>query len=513
MQPHTYGQALRALSRGLVAGVLLIVALCGGQPVRAAAQDIDDNDITWAIESDLMIDPTVTSDAVDVNTVDGIVTLSGTVDNMLAKERAVKIAETIKGVRAVIDRLNVRPTGKSDQDIRNDLVWALANDPATELYEITVNVDAGTVTLTGEVDSWQEKELAGQVAKGVAGVRGVENKITWDYVRDRLDTEIESEIERALESSVWIDDALIDISVNDGNVKLTGTVGSSAEKRRAYSKAWVAGVRSVDDSGLKVEWWARDSMRRESKYASKSAEQIEKSVKDALKYDPRVLSFDVGVDAVGGSVTLTGNVDNLMAKKAAERDAKNTVGVYRVTNLVKVRPTLTKTDATVAGDVRHAFRVDPLIERADVHIDLRNGRVYLYGRVDSQYERQHAQDVAARQVGVIDVENRLIIGDWKWKPDWEIEQDIESQLFWSLFVDSDDINVTVDDGVATLKGEVSTWSEQDAAIANAYEGGAKRVISELDIEYAPPGYTPPYYGPSYGPYYEPTYGYPYMYYP
>jgi osmotically-inducible protein OsmY len=136
-----------------------------------------------------------------------------------------------------------------------------------------------------------------------------------------------------------------------------------------------------------------------------------------------------------------------------------------------------------------------------VHIDVRNGRAYLYGRVDSYYEKEHAEEVAARQEGVIDVENRLLTGHWRWKPDWEITEDIESQFFWSVFVYSDEIEVTVDDGVATLSGKVSSWNEQNAAIANAYEGGAKRVISELDIDYSPPDYAPPHYG------------YPYPYYP
>jgi osmotically-inducible protein OsmY len=40
-----------------------------------------------------------------VNTRDGIVTLSGWVDNLLAKERAGQIAESVKGVRAVVNRI------------------------------------------------------------------------------------------------------------------------------------------------------------------------------------------------------------------------------------------------------------------------------------------------------------------------------------------------------------------------------------------------------------------------
>jgi osmotically-inducible protein OsmY len=44
-------------------------------------------------------------------------------------------------------------------------------------------------------------------------------------------------------------------------------------------------------------------------------------------------------------------------------------------------------------------------------------------------------------------------------------------LWWSPFVDSDDVNVTVDDGVVTLTGAVDSWSEYNAAANNAYEGG------------------------------------------
>jgi osmotically-inducible protein OsmY len=55
-------------------------------------------------------------------------------------------------------------------------------------------------------------------------------------------------------------------------------------------------------------------------------------------------------------------------------------------------------------------------------------------------------------------------------------------LFWSPFVDSDDITVVVNSGVATLTGTVEDWSELQAAKENAREGGATSVISNLDIQ-------------------------------
>ena len=69
---------------------------------------------------------------VDVSTSQGIVTLSGSVDNPLAKERAVKIAKSIRGVLGVIDQIIVTPVSRSDEDIRKDIQAALQEDPATE---------------------------------------------------------------------------------------------------------------------------------------------------------------------------------------------------------------------------------------------------------------------------------------------------------------------------------------------------------------------------------------------
>ena len=74
------------------------------------------------------------------------------------------------------------------------------------------------------------------------------------------------------------------------------------------------------------------------------------------------------------------------------------------------------------------------------------------------------------------------------KSDWEIEQNIEDEFFWSPFVDGDDITVQVEDGVAHLTGTVDTWSEYEAARENALEGGAVIVDNDLLILYGPEYY-------------------------
>jgi osmotically-inducible protein OsmY len=67
----------------------------------------------------------------------------------------------------------------------------------------------------------------------------------------------------------------------------------------------------------------------------------------------------------------------------------------------------------------------------------------------------------------------------------EIKQDVESELYWSPYVDSDNVTVTVEGGVVTLRGKVDTWYERWAAVENAFEGGAKDVFDKLEFTYGP----------------------------
>jgi hypothetical protein len=84
---------------------------------------------------------------------------------------------------------------------------------------------------------------------------------------------------------------------------------------------------------------------------------------------------------------------------------------------------------------------------------------------------------------VVDVANNITVLDtWTWKTDLEIKENIESKLFWSSLVDSDDISVSVEDGAATIKGDVDNLKEYREVIKDAFEGGARAVKSRLKID-------------------------------
>lgn len=476
-----------------------------------AEEAMSDQAIADEIDDELLFDPGVNSSMIDLSVSNGIVTLTGSVNSLLAKERAAKTATTVKGVRSVVNQIEVEPSEyRNDSEISRDVETALLEDPATDSYEIDVTVDDGVATLRGNVQSYQERDLALTVAKGVRGVTGVRDKIDVNYKTDRSDAEIKHEIEQALKWNTYIDDNLIDVEVNEGQVTLSGTVGSAAEKTMANTTAWVAGVGSVDDEDLSVERWARDDALRGNKYVSKQEDEIREAVNDALMTDPRVMSFNIDVDATGSLVTLRGQVDNLKAKRAAGQDAWQTVGVSHVTNRIKVRPDDPPADDKVEEAIRDALLRNPYVERFEITTIVTDGVAHLYGSVDTYFEKQRATDLASRVEGVLDVENHLTVnGDdaylydpyvddsfveddlvmgyerrSPYQTDSQIKDSIESELWWSPFVDADQVNVTVDNGVARLTGTVDSWSELRAATENAYEGGATLVDNDLTVDYS-----------------------------
>ncbi len=493
----------KQITRILMA-VMLLLVYSGNS---FSANELSDQEITNAVDSELMLNSTTSSYLVDIETHEGIVTLSGTVNDLLAKDRAVKIARTVKGVRAVVDKIEVDAPARSDVKLKREVEDALLNDPATDSYEVSVQAENGYITLNGSVESWQEKKISEYVAKGVIGVKEVINNIDINYATTRSDIDIEADIEQNLKYDVRVDHALIDVAVEDGDVTLSGTVGSANEQYLAVTDSWVMGVNSVDSDNLEVKSWARDEEMRKNKYAVKTDKEVKEAVEDAFLYDPRVSSFNPTVTVNNGIVTLTGTVDNLKAKRAAERDAKNVVGVFGVNNHLSVRPVFIPEDSSLEADVETALGKDPIIETWEVDVKANNGVVYLNGTVDTYFEKLQAKDIASKTKGVVAVENNIKVNDendyynynyygWNtlyppvhvdvddsYKTDKEIKESTNTQIWWSPYVDQDDVSVTVSNGTAILEGEVETEREKIYAEINAMEAGADEVINNIDVEY------------------------------
>ena len=507
------------LSRWLT--MLLILA---GMPiplmrsVHAATtpKAITDHGITSAVERGLIFEKGVFPSNVDVSTSDGIVTLSGAVSNLLAKERALKIAQSIRGVRGAIDRITVTPVARPDADIRKDILAALRQDPATSTYKVDVSVKNAMATLSGTVGSYTEEQLAARIAKGVKGLKEIRNDIRINYLAKRTDLQIAADVKARLQWDIWINGDQIASAVKDGKVTLTGTVGSALGRSRAYDDGWVNGVMSVDDSSMKVEPSAGDGSQRKLKYVMRSDSEIKQAVQAALGLDPRVAAFSPDVNVESGIVILGGTVGNLKAKTSAEQDVRNTAGVLGIENLLKVRSNSQSTDAEMKEQLKAVLQWDPLLDSSTIDVAVIDHVAYLSGSVSSNYQKGEAEDVASRTKGVVSavlnhlkVEPEFAVSYYAW-PDylgygWPyydqspyyisevfgpqaflsdglIKRNIEDGFFWSPFVHSKDIKVSVDVGVATLTGTVGTWISWGEADKDARRSGATTVLNRVKVK-------------------------------
>jgi hyperosmotically inducible periplasmic protein len=94
-----------------VAAVLIatLVACAGGPTKRTTGEYIDDKTINAKVKAALLNDARVSGIQVNVETYDGVVQLSGFVDDPEQIPRATEVAQGVEGVRAVRNDLIVRP--------------------------------------------------------------------------------------------------------------------------------------------------------------------------------------------------------------------------------------------------------------------------------------------------------------------------------------------------------------------------------------------------------------------
>ena len=69
---------------------------------------VSDSWITTKVKSDLAVEKDVSATSIHVHTYEGVVTLSGNVSNQAEAERAVHIAREIKGVKSVVNHMQVK---------------------------------------------------------------------------------------------------------------------------------------------------------------------------------------------------------------------------------------------------------------------------------------------------------------------------------------------------------------------------------------------------------------------
>jgi osmotically-inducible protein OsmY len=214
-----------------------------------------DAQIQTDVMQELKCDPSVTHEHIGVAVSEGVITLSGTVPSYIEKSAAEKAAQRVGGVKAVVEKIDVKVPGshrKDDQGIAKAIIDQFEWHTQVPHELVKANVENGWVQLTGEVEWEYQRRAAERVVRGLAGVRGITNKIT---IKGKVvhSSSIKAKIEEALKRAAEREADHIAVEVQGSRVVLSGKVRSFAELRDVRGAAWSAsGVTSVDDTDLYV---------------------------------------------------------------------------------------------------------------------------------------------------------------------------------------------------------------------------------------------------------------------
>ena len=331
---------------------------------------------TTKVQAKFFADANVKGRDINVDTNNGIVTLRGAVDNDAERQQALALARAVDGVVRVDDQLTLMaattaevPTATTGTSLPAEAgaAWITTKiqaqyfaDPGLKPWNIDVTTTGrGHVTLQGEVDTTGDREKALQIAKNTDGVTAVDDELRVHGETPGTPatgttgapapapgkpTDPDGWITAKIQSKYFLDEDVkgreIDVSTSNGVVTLRGTVDNDMQHHEAVAIARnTDGVNDVQDY-VQVRP-AESAMPMTAAGTSMQPVTmpdawITTKVQSKYFIDPAVKSLAVNVDTNDGVVTLTGEVATPNDRKAAEDVARQTRGVKRVLNNIKV---------------------------------------------------------------------------------------------------------------------------------------------------------------------------------
>jgi osmotically-inducible protein OsmY len=231
--------------------LLIAVAL----PASLFASSDTDNKIEDAARASYNY-KTVLEDHVTVQSNDGVVTLTGTVQDKDDKALAEDTVENLPGVLSVKNEIVIKPAYPEHSDAW--MAWKIRGQllikASVSAANTTVAVQDGVVTLGGTADNDAQKELTGVYAKDTDGVKSVTNNIvvkappaTGETVSEKIDdASITSQVKFSLLAHKSTSAIKTKVTTADGVVNISGEAGSDAERSLVAKLAQdIRGVKSV----------------------------------------------------------------------------------------------------------------------------------------------------------------------------------------------------------------------------------------------------------------------------
>ena len=190
------------------------------------------------------------SDDIKIRSMDGAVTLTGTVAEESHKALAKETVSSLPGVISVDNQLKLKKDERlaenSDGWISLQVKYALLYNRNVSSIKTQVFVKEGVVTLKGDADSQAQKDLAGEYAKDIKGVKDVKNEMTIVKASDEPkrtlsdkidDASITAQIKMALLTHHSTSAFKTGVETDNGVVTLSGKASSGAGKDMATKVA------------------------------------------------------------------------------------------------------------------------------------------------------------------------------------------------------------------------------------------------------------------------------------
>jgi hyperosmotically inducible protein len=334
----------------------LAAATAAALSLPAFADQPQDAYITTKVKMELLTADAVEPLHINVDTLDGIVTLHGQVSTEAAKSAAAAEAKSVKGVKEVRNMLAVVPKAAKDQvsaaddQIKENVANVLERDASLKNSSIKVkSVNKGTVLLSGKADTLSSHQRALADARSVEGVRKVASEIT--SPNELADKEIYNEepsgpstasnsasdawtttkVKMKLMAEPGLSPLKINVDTMGGVVTLFGIVNSEQDKAAAEAQVkQVAGVKSVENDLQVVAETAQNRVEKRD-------DQVLDSVKERLKGRETLKDDNIDVEVKNGVVRLTGTVDGFGERMTALTVARSTDGVKSVVDDLRIQ--------------------------------------------------------------------------------------------------------------------------------------------------------------------------------
>ena len=150
---------------------------------KTTGEAVDDTTLSGEVKAKLIDTKGVPSTAINVEVSMGRVQLGGFLESEAEKKAAMDAAKSVKGVKKVYDALVVikkdRSAGQAidDTTIQSTLKAKLTGEDASKGWSINTDVYNGVVLMSGFIHGEKDRMKAGEIARGIKGVKTVHNKI------------------------------------------------------------------------------------------------------------------------------------------------------------------------------------------------------------------------------------------------------------------------------------------------------------------------------------------------